>query len=261
MDYKPPHPLDVVITPDILAKYQRVFAFLLRLMRVKQAMQAVSRMTRKDTQRLFPTFTQANRQLLHFRFVAQAFITAVEQYTFDTCIGGNFDAFLSRLVPADSHSQSTSEARNTPIGLPSVFALADAHNDTLDAILSALLLRSSQRAGGDLLRGALEIVLEFANMVESRRSGAQEEYAAKDELQNLYVRFAGKVGALTKVLKGYVDKNLGTSNGYLHADGALLVNTRPLRGAHSLNDLLIRLDLGTWWIDQIPRRSASRGAS
>lgn len=33
MDYKPPHPLDVIITPDVLSKYQRVFAFLLRLLR------------------------------------------------------------------------------------------------------------------------------------------------------------------------------------------------------------------------------------
>lgn len=33
LDYKPPHPVDVVITPEILSKYQRIFTFLLRLMR------------------------------------------------------------------------------------------------------------------------------------------------------------------------------------------------------------------------------------
>ncbi len=33
MDYKPPHPLEVLITPEILAKYQRIFTFLLRLTR------------------------------------------------------------------------------------------------------------------------------------------------------------------------------------------------------------------------------------
>lgn len=33
MDYKPPHPVDVLITPEILSKYQRMFAFILRLMR------------------------------------------------------------------------------------------------------------------------------------------------------------------------------------------------------------------------------------
>jgi hypothetical protein len=33
MDYKAPHPLDILITPDILSKYQRMFTYLLRIMR------------------------------------------------------------------------------------------------------------------------------------------------------------------------------------------------------------------------------------
>lgn len=33
IDYRPPHPLDVLITPEILSKYQRMFAFILRLLR------------------------------------------------------------------------------------------------------------------------------------------------------------------------------------------------------------------------------------
>ena len=33
MDYKPPRALEVLITPEILSKYQRMFAFILRLMR------------------------------------------------------------------------------------------------------------------------------------------------------------------------------------------------------------------------------------
>lgn len=33
MDYKPPPPLDIVITAEVLSKYQRVFSFILRLLR------------------------------------------------------------------------------------------------------------------------------------------------------------------------------------------------------------------------------------
>lgn len=33
VDYKPPHPLDVIITGDVLSKYQRMFSFILRLLR------------------------------------------------------------------------------------------------------------------------------------------------------------------------------------------------------------------------------------
>lgn len=38
MDYKPPPPLDVVITADVLSKYQRVFSFILRLLRGKRGL-------------------------------------------------------------------------------------------------------------------------------------------------------------------------------------------------------------------------------
>jgi hypothetical protein len=33
MDYKPPRPLEVLISPEILSKYQRMFEFILRLLR------------------------------------------------------------------------------------------------------------------------------------------------------------------------------------------------------------------------------------
>src|SRR6266699_1236457 len=33
MDYKPPRPLEILISPNILSKYQRMFTFILRLLR------------------------------------------------------------------------------------------------------------------------------------------------------------------------------------------------------------------------------------
>lgn len=33
MDYKPPRPLEILIPPEVLAKYQRMFTFILRLFR------------------------------------------------------------------------------------------------------------------------------------------------------------------------------------------------------------------------------------
>lgn len=33
MDYKPPRPMEILISPEILSKYQRLFAFILRLLR------------------------------------------------------------------------------------------------------------------------------------------------------------------------------------------------------------------------------------
>ena len=36
MDYKPPRPLEILISSDILSKYQRMFTFILRLLRGKK---------------------------------------------------------------------------------------------------------------------------------------------------------------------------------------------------------------------------------
>ena len=43
MDYKPPPPLDVVITSDVLSKYQRIFSFILRLLRGGNALFSLTR--------------------------------------------------------------------------------------------------------------------------------------------------------------------------------------------------------------------------
>lgn len=145
-------------------------------------------MTRKNTERLFPTLTSSNKLLLHFRFIAHSFLTALSSYVFDTAIGGNFDAFLARL----SNPQRGA-------GFSDVFAVADAHSDVLDHILSACLLRSGQRAVGDLLRGALEIVLELGVLAGERQRGRLEEYQAAPLLDDLYTSFRRKMSTLVSV--------------------------------------------------------------
>ena len=66
----------------------------------------------------------------------------------------------------------------------------------LDDILSACLLRSTQRAGADLLRGTLEVVLEFCVLVGDLKDGRVTEYQASPALDALYASFRKKVSAL-----------------------------------------------------------------
>ncbi|KAJ6625865.1 Spc98 family-domain-containing protein [Mycena sp. CBHHK59/15] len=197
MDYKPPHPLDILITPDILIKYQRVFTYLLRIMRVEHALSAVFRMSRSASKPLFPTLTPSNKRLLHFRFIAQSFVANLSEYVLDTAIGGNFDPFLSHLSP---------NATGRGPGFSDVFALARAHSDLMDDVLSACLLRSGQRLGGDLIRQALELVLEFSVLAGDIKTGRLEEYQATPILEDISHKFRTKMSTLTKVLKGLVDK-------------------------------------------------------
>ncbi|KAF5386245.1 hypothetical protein D9615_002656 [Tricholomella constricta] len=240
MDYKPPSSLEVLITHDILSKYQRMFAFILRLMRVEHALGSLFRMTRASAKPLFPTLVPSRKRLLHFRFVAQSFVSNLSAYVSDTAIGGNFDPFLARLSPQnDGHE----------VGFSDVFALAKSHSRLLDDMLSACLLRSGQRAVGELLRSALELVLEFTIVVGELHRGRMEEYQAAPLLEHISNKFFGQMNKLTKVLKGLVDKN-GSLAAALPLQGSLTgveaVRT-PTGGADALYHLLIRLDLGEWW--------------
>ncbi|KAJ7282938.1 gamma-tubulin complex, DGRIP91/SPC98 component protein [Mycena rebaudengoi] len=203
MDYKPPHPLDILITPDILSKYQRMFTYLLRIMRVEHALSAVFRMTRSAANPLFPTLTPSNKLLLHLRFIAHSFVSSLAQYILDTAINGNFVPFLAQLTPLT--------AEHTPEAFSDVFALARAHSAVMDDVLTACLLRSGQRGAGDVLRQALELVLEFCVLAGERRTGRMEEYEAAPLLEDLARRFRVKMGALTKALRALVDKPLVSS--------------------------------------------------
>ncbi|KAH9935387.1 Spc98 family-domain-containing protein [Fomitopsis serialis] len=241
MDYKPPRPLHVVITPDALSKYHRIFAFNLRLMRATCAMSATYRITRRSTSPLFPTLFQTNKLLLHARFVATAFVTTLSSYIYDRAIGLRFDAFLAKLnVP---------EQNRPPGGFSDVFVLADYHSSVLDDILSACLLRSGQKAVGDVLRGCLELVLELAVLAGDRYQGRLEEYQAAPLLEDLWEKFRKRTLTLIKVLRALVERGSGTSREAVEDVAAQLANLSRLDGVTgSLHDLVTRLDVAEWWI-------------
>ncbi|KAH7922364.1 hypothetical protein BV22DRAFT_1017395 [Leucogyrophana mollusca] len=240
LDYKVPHPLDVLITPSILSKYQRVFAFILRMLRVEAAIRATYRMTRSERDPLFPTLVPSNKLLLHFRFVAHSFVNTLSSYVFGTAIGGNFDVFLSRVQPP--HSETSDE-------FPDVFSLADSHSVLLDDILSACLLRSGQRAVGDLLRGTLELVLEFCVLVGDLKARRLEEYRAASALEVLYGTFRKKMSNFIKTLEALLERDTKSWQRqemlFLRPPDAGAHN--PPGGLESLYHLLSQLDIGEWW--------------
>ena len=223
MHYQPPHPLDVIITPAVLSKYHRMFAFNLRLLRgtykplltavrsidysyepVENVVRTLFRLTRKTATPLFPTLSPSNKLLLHFRFVAHSFVMALSSYVYDVAIGSNMDGFLTRLTAASSPTPATSglaastssntsdhrpESRDEHAVFADVFSLADHHSRVLDDILSSCLLRSGQKAVGDILRGCMELVLELGILAGEVRDGNLEEYEAAPMLEELWGKF------------------------------------------------------------------------
>jgi hypothetical protein len=103
--------------------------------------------------------------------------------------------FLARLSPGASHLPE----KNNEYSFSDIFALANAHSAVLDNILSACLLRSGQKAVGDLLRGVLELVLELGVLAGELKRGRLEEYQAAPLLEDLYAAFRSKMSTLVCV--------------------------------------------------------------
>ena len=149
---------------------------------------------RLDGTFLFPTLAKSRQLLLHFRFVAQAFVSGLSGYVFDTAIRGNFDPFLSQL----NFSLSTQDSRRPSFS--DVFELAQCHSALLNDILSACMLRSGQKGLGDLLRHSMEIVLEFAIVVGDLQRERMEEYQASPIIEELYKKFCVKMTMLVSLI-------------------------------------------------------------
>ncbi|KAH0827747.1 Spc98 family-domain-containing protein [Lanmaoa asiatica] len=248
LDYKVPHPLQALIPTAVLSKYQRIFALLLRLTRVECAIRSIFRLTRTTALPLFPTLASSHRLLLRFRFAAHSFLITLSTYIYDTAIGGNFDAFLLRI-------RDSRETPDAPNGFRDVFALAECHSSVLDDILSACLLRSTQRATGDLLRGTLEVVLEFCVLVGDLKDGQMAEYQASPMLDALYASFRKKVSALMRALEVMLEKHgKGQGPEQLQVAYPEWGSRVPPGGVDSLRHLLTCLSQSEWWMSSTQTR-------
>nr|VWO98382.1 Uncharacterized protein [Ganoderma boninense] len=187
---------------------------------------------------------------------------AVSSYVYDVAIGSNMDTLLARLAAAASPELtiSTSSGSNDPNArslhseagagtFADVFSLGEYHSRVLDDVLSSCLLRSGQKAVGDILRQCMECVLELGVLAGELKDGNLEEYEAAPLLEDLWARFRTKMTMFVKVLKALVEKE---------ADGAgVVLSDIPLhmmQGARrvsgttaNLHQLLLRLNMSEWW--------------
>jgi hypothetical protein len=122
-------------------------------------------------------------------------MNALSGYVFDTVIGGNFNPFLAEL---NSHHDGDGTPHRR---FSDVFELARHHSSLLDDILSACLMRSGQRAAGDLLRNVTEIVLEFAVVLGELSRTRLQEYQAVPMVEDLFTKFRTKMATLVSLCR------------------------------------------------------------
>jgi hypothetical protein len=230
--YKPPFPLDAVITSSILERYDRIFVFLLRLFR----MQYISHQLFRDAAARTSYAQGINPLAQRFRIEAHHFITAICGYMFNVSIAGNWHSFQSQL----STIHASLENRGA---VSSISDVREIHARTLDIMTYCCLLKRRQQPILTLLYGTFEPVMLFA---KTSRLYAQREQRVwsrmreemEDNTKILYTQFNKRAGMFVRVIeqlerKGVGNRGLRADKGEGYEDGWF-------------TDLLVRLD-GTYF--------------
>jgi hypothetical protein len=202
LSYKPPAPLEAVITPMILFKYDQLFKLLLRVIRMLYVVSALFRDATDRTSYWQGIDYVAQR----FRIEANHFISSVSSYFFDSGIEATWRVFECKLDQIEERINADDD--NVALGQnEGLDKLRDYHERVLDRIMFALLLRKRQQPVMQLLQEIFTLILQFSKHSRQRALGVERKVGADDEVRNIYLRFRKKVGVFITVCRGLSEKN------------------------------------------------------
>lgn len=187
LQYVPPVPLNLIITTTSLEKYDTIFKFLLRLLRI---LFVVSHLPRQYVDKL-------SRQ---FRLEAHHFVTVLAKYVFETGIASHwdiFDTFVASIETRMNDEDSAGEYGTRIV--EGISSLRDEHDKCLEGIMFSLLLRRRQRKIIALVDEIFELVLVFAKM-QSRPEDVE------DSVGELYSKLKGKIRVFLSVCRELTGK-------------------------------------------------------
>jgi Gamma tubulin complex component C-terminal len=204
LQYKPPFPLDAIITSSILERYDRIFLFLLRLLR----MQYISHQLFRDAASRTSYSQGINPMTQRFRIEAHHFITAISGYMFQVSIQGNWHTFQTQLHTLQK-SLDSREAACT-----SITEIRELHLLTVEKMLYCCLLKRRQQPILTLLYGTFEPILLFAKVSRmyarrEQRVWARMREEMEDNTKILYGQFMKRAGMFVRVIEQLERKGVG----------------------------------------------------
>jgi hypothetical protein len=187
LQYTAPSPLNAVITTLALEKYDTIFKFLLRILRMQYVVSHLPYM---------PDIPHARV----FRQQARHFVTSCAAYFFDTGIRETWNEFQGYLDTLEI--QLAEEDKSGELGTRSsdgVESLKTQHELCLNRIMFALLLRNRQQKVMVLLEDIFTHILHFARL-------SPNEDSQRAQVSGLYGKFNEKVKLFLDVCRGLVGK-------------------------------------------------------
>lgn len=200
LSYKAPAPLDAVITPIILFKYDQLFKLLLRVVRMLYVVTTLYR----DNMDRTPNSEGINHTSQRFRIEAHHFISSIAGYFFDTGIEAAWRIFDRKLDEIEKRINNDGD--NFTLGQnEGLDKLRDYHERVLDRIMFALLLRKRQQPVMKLLEEIFALILQFSKHSREKALGLKKD-GVDDTVKELYLKFRKKVGVFITVLRGLSEK-------------------------------------------------------
>ena len=194
--YKPPAPLEAVLTPSCLDKYDRIFQLLLlsvRMLYVVNRLPLISCHQSIHGQRSKVIYQR-------FRLEAHHIVMTIYGYFLDG-IYTNWTIFLQKLDAIESYVDEFDCA--VKHGLENLHAF---HETVLDRIMFGLLLRTRQKQVMKLLKEVFSSVLVFARLSIS-------DDLTQEGIESLYARFQTKVRLFVALCRASSDQRGSGANG------------------------------------------------
>jgi hypothetical protein len=245
LSYKPPPPLEAVITPMCLYKYDQLFKLLLRVMRMLFVVSQLFRDALGRTSYWQGIDTTAQR----FRIEAHHFISCISGYFFDTGIDATWRIFERKLDQIEKRIND--DADHVVLGQnEGLDKLREYHERVLDRIMFALLLRKRQQPVMKLLEDIFTLILHFAKHSRSRALGVTRRIGPDQEVKEMYLKFRKKVEVFITVCrglsekKGYGEKRVAGIKG-MPSGG--LFDSEELAEENTIVQLLARLEMSNYY--------------
>ena len=183
LQYKAPPVLETVITQSSLRKYDKVFKYRLRLLR----MQAVAQGLLRDAA---GRNGKVNHTSQRFKIEIQHFVCSLAAYSSNDVIDVEWSRFQELLRNIEA-AIDRSDYEGTIAMAGSLSRLEQLHEDVLNRIIEALFLSRRQAQVRDVIDGILRLVLRFASNV--RQSDKAEGIIGTEEIHTEFRRQVGKL--------------------------------------------------------------------
>ena len=236
LQYRPPPPLDVVITVSSLIKYDSIFKLLLRAVRMMFVINQLHRGNFGRPTHSYGTVTQ------RFTMEAHHFVSATCGYFFDG-VTYNWAIFERKLgkIERDLDAYDTGDVE-------SIHLLRNYHDKILDRIMFALILRKRQEQVMKLLEEIFSLILRFASSLRIDMTDKVEGHEKEKAVMEIYETFRKKVRIFISVCRGLSERRgQGGSRRHDSDDDLFVKEDADEDGGNTVGRLLLTLEISGYY--------------